>query len=453
MAGLRKPVRGAFAVASGAAVAAALAWTAATSAAPAKKATLASENAQGTGSGNGSSQNPSLSANGRFVAFQSTATDLTSPSSVADSQNVFVRDVKSKKTILVTRGASGTGGDGESFAASISGNGKFVAYESAATDLLAGPDTNGHDDVFVTEVKTGNTVLVSMNAGGTGGGNDDSSAACVDKDGGVIAFGSRATDLVAQSAGGATDDVFVRDMKLGTTTLVSANQAGDSGGDGDSLFPHISEDGRFVAFTSYADDLEPIGGGSGSRVFLRDVQAGTTALVSVNQAGTASGNEGSGEGGVSQGGRFVVFDSYASDLVTLKASSVSIDVFVRDMSTGTTRLVSVNQEGTGGGNGDSFEPSISADGRYVLFASHATDLVADGGLGRSQVYVRDLKKGKTTLVSFNADRTGPSDGQAYMIGYPCFTPNGKTAAFESTANDLVTGDANRSNDVFVRKVR
>jgi Tol biopolymer transport system component len=439
-------------VAFGAAATAALAWTAATSAAPAAKTTLASENAAGTGPGNGSSQNPSISANGRFVAFQSDATDLTSPASTPG--NVFVRDVTAKKTRLVTRGASGAGANGDSFAPSISGNGRFVAYESAATDLLATDDTNGNDDVFVTDLKTGTTVLVSVAAGGGGvGGNDDSSAACVNANGRFIAFGSRATDLVPQSAGGSLDDVFVRDMKLGTTTLVSANTSGNSGGNGDSLFPHISSDGRFVAFSSYGDDLATIGGGNGTRVYLRDVKAGKTALVSVNQSGTASGDMGSGEPAVTPGGRFVVFDSYASDLVALKTTSSTIDVFVRDMKKGTTRLVSMNEAGTGGGDGDSFSPSISSDGRYVLFCSQATDLMQGAFTGRTQVYLRDMKKGKTTLVSVNSDLVLPSAGTAYMLGFPCFTPNGKFATFESGASDLVPGDANLANDVFVRKAR
>jgi Tol biopolymer transport system component len=451
MTGSRREFRVSSGAALGTAAAAvALAWTAALSAGPATKTTLASMNAAGTGPGNGSSQSPTISANARFVAFQSGATDLASPATT--SGNVFVRDVKAKKTRLVTRGASGTGGNGDSFSASISGNGRWVAFESAATDLTALKTSSATDDVLVTDLKKGTTTLVSMKSGGGGGGNDDSSYPSVNGDGRFIAFGSRATDLVAQAAGGSVDDVFVRDMKLGTTILVSVKPDGAGGGNDDSLFPRISPDGRFIAFESFADNLESTGG-AGARVLLRDIVSGTTELVSVNQAGTGNGNRNSAEPCVALGGRFVVFDSSASDLAPLKTSTAAIDVFLRDMKTGTTRLVSVNAAGTSGGNYDSYTPSVSADGRYVLFASQATDLVANAGPGQAQIYVRDLKKGKTTLVSLNSDGTAPANKTSFLFGTSPFTPNGKFAAFESQANDLVPGDTNLNNDVFVRKVR
>jgi hypothetical protein len=452
MSGSLLPVRAPIAAVVGGAAVVALAWTAVLSAKPAPKTTLVSANAQGTGPDNNESDAASISANGRFVAFHSDATDLISPASTPQT-NVYVRDLKTKKTRIVSRGPSGNGGNGFSDDASISGNGRFVAFASGATDLLPTADANGSFDVLVADLKKGTTALVSVKSGGGGGGNDDSTAPSINASGRFVAFGSRATDLVAQSAGGSLDDVFVRDLKTGTTTLVSVNLAGTAGGNGDSIFPRISQDGRFVGFTSFAADLAPNDGGGSTRVFLRDLKKGTTALVSVNSAGTGNGNAGSGEPAISAGGRFVAFNSSATDLVTLKTSSLTADVFVRDMKTGTTRLVSVNLAGTDGGNGDSLSPAISADGRYVLFSSHATDLVANGGSGRSQIYVRDLKKGTTTLVSVNQDGTGPASGQSYLDADPCFTPNGKFAAFDSGASDLVTGDGNGQFDVFVRRVR
>src|SRR5439155_286011 len=170
-------------------------------------------------------------------------------------------------------------------------------------------------------------------------------------------------------------DIFVRDLKTGTTAMASINSASTGGGNGFSVFPAISGDGRFVAFLSSADDLVASAPLVSFDVFVRDFKTGTTTLVSVNSAGTASGNGLSEIPVISANGRFVAFLSVADDLVP-NDSNHTFDVFVRDLKTGTTTLVSVNSAGAGSGNRPSFSPAISADGRLVAFESLATDLVA-----------------------------------------------------------------------------
>ena len=204
-------------------------------------------------------------------------------------------------TVLVSVNTAGTAG-GSYFDPVISANGRFVTFVSFASDLVTNDtnDTNGMLDVFVRDLKTGSTGLVSVNSAGTGSGNGASDLPAISADGRFVAFRSGASDLVANDTN-RTFDVFVRDLKTGTTTLVSVNSAGTGSGNGSSgsaiargeeiaAPPVISADGRFVAFVSFARDLvDNDTNGNQSDVFVRDLKTGTTTLVSVNSAGTRSG--------------------------------------------------------------------------------------------------------------------------------------------------------------------
>jgi Ca2+-binding RTX toxin-like protein len=175
----------------------------------------------------------------------------------------------------------------------------------------------------------------------------------------------------------------------------------------------------------------------------------TVELVSVNKDGTDSGNgDSSYYYSVSADGRFVAFQSDADDLVATDTNGTR-DVFVRDLQSGVTILVSVNKDGTGSGNGSSNFPNISADGRYVAFTSRADDLVATDTNGTSDVFVRDLQHGTTTLVSFNKD--GTSSGNSGSGG-SVMSADGRIVVFTSIADDLVTTDTNGERDVFAFEV-
>jgi Tol biopolymer transport system component len=429
--------------------------------------TQASVNRAGTDSGNDNSGSPVLSADGRFVAFASSATDLV-PTHILGGRgpNVFVRDLQTGTTTLASVNLAGTdGGNGGSVAPVISADGRFVAFESFASDLVAN-DTNGTDDVFVQDLLMGTTTLVSVNRAGTGSGNNRSGTPLLSATGRFVAFVSEASDLVPNDGNG-TWDVFVRDVQIGTTTLVSVNQGGTdsgnraSGNDTVRRDFKLSPDGRFVVFASLASDLVATDTNGVDDVFIRDLQAGTTVLVSVNGAGTNSGNRLSVLPSVSADGRFVAFQSNASDLVANDTNGTA-DVFVRDLQTGTTTLVSVNRTGTNSGNHLSFlmpSPlfsSISTDGRFVAFMSQSSDLVmtdTNAGFptldGQGDVFVRDLQTGTTTLVSVNREGTDSGNVGSEWLS---LSADGRFVAFQSSASDLVATDTNGTIDVFVRPV-
>ncbi len=377
---------------------------------------LVSVNRFGANSGENSSAHVAINKDGRFVAFESAASDLVANDTNGQA-DVFVRDLQAGTTTLVSVNQSGTNsGNDSSEHAVLSVDGRFVVFDSRATDLasdLATSDGNGQLDVFVRDLHAGTTTLVSVNRFGTNAGNNASFAgttgsfnSVLSVDGRFVAFASDASDLVANDTNG-QQDVFVRDLQTGTTTLASLNRSGTSSGNGRSFNPVISADGRLIAFESSASNLVATDYAMGlSDIFVRDLQTGTTTLVSVNQSGTNSGNGTSDfVPCFSADGRFVAIRQRASDLVAI-ATDGSINVFVRDLQTGTTTLASVNRAGTGGGNGQSVVPLLSADGRFVAFLSVASDLVATDTNGQQDVFMRDLHTGKTTLVSINQAGTG-----------------------------------------------
>jgi Tol biopolymer transport system component len=242
---------------------------------------LVSATPSGT-SGNSYSWGPVISAEGRFVAFTSYATDLVANQTNGDTQ-VFERDLTTGTTTLVSVTPAGNGGNGYSSDPAMSANGRFVSFTSSSSDLVAN-DNNGNDDVFVRDLKSDTTTLVSATPNGASG-NGYSYGAVISANGRYVAFTSYATDLVANTTNG-DSQVFERDLKTGTTTLVSVTPAGN-GGNGYSNGPVMSADGLFVAFTSYASDLVPGDYNGASDVF------GYRLAQSSGDNGDNSGNGGS----------------------------------------------------------------------------------------------------------------------------------------------------------------
>ena len=412
---------------------------------------LVSINRSGTNSGAGSDTiypiYPNISADGRFVVFSSKAYDLVAKDTNG-TQDVFVRDIQHGTTTLVSINKDSTGSaSGSSSGPNISADGRFVVFTSAADDLVD-TDTNGRQDVFVRDLQNGTTTLVSVNKEGTDSGNGSSRSPSISADGRFVAFISAADNLVAED-NQAILDVFVRDLQNGTTTLVSVNKEGTDSGTGDSTYANISADGRFVVFQSYASDLVTTDTNGTWDVFVRDLQSGTTTLVSINKGGTDSGARESYGIEVSADGRFVAFMSDADDLVASDTNG-SKDVFVRDLLRRTTALVSVNINGTDSGTGLSWLFKMSADGRFVGFSSKAHDLVATDTNGTWDAFVRDRKSGTTTLVSVNKEGT---DSGAGVSTNPVISADGRFVAFESGAENLVATDTNGTSDVFVRDLQ
>jgi Tol biopolymer transport system component len=410
-----------------------------------------------------------ISADGRYVAFISSANPAPIPSA---GPQVFVRDLDTGTTKLASVNLAGTHSGNRGIPpfndlVAVSANGRYVAFLSFATDLVAVSDTNEiipgvgfcdgcGADVFVRDMQTGTTMLASIDRLGTSTGNKSSFEPVISPDGRFVAFSSLASDLVPNDTNGA-GDVFVRDLQTLTTTLVSTNQLGTTGGNNTSFGPVMSANARFVVFQSYASDLVATDTNGEPDVFVRDLQTGTTTLVSMNRLGTNGGNGSSGGPSISADGRFVSFTSGASDLV-FNDTNAAGDVFVRDLQAKTTTLVSANRLGTNGGNNSSggvvTSAHISANGRFVAFPSFASDLVATDTNGVADLFVRDLQTGTTTLVTVNRSGTdSASPGSQPTPLFPAISADGRYIAFVSFSADLVAGDFfNDSSDGFVRDV-
>ncbi|MGD9570344.1 MAG: hypothetical protein AB7V62_00485 [Thermoleophilia bacterium] len=387
-----------------------------------------------------SSEAPSISADGRHVAFESDASNLSAEDDDPDG-DIFVRDLVAGTTTWVSRLDGSAGGEPlfSSFRASISGDGRFVAFDSAAANLSA-EDTDVTQDVFVRDLIAGTTVLVSRATGPAGAGADGNSAeASISADGTRVAFRSDADNLSGDDAPGTTD-VFVRDLAAGTTTLVSrATGAAGAGGDDDSVEAAISRSGRYVAFSSVADNLsaEDDDALDLSQVHLRDLDAATTVLVSrADGAGGAAGLGDSGSGRVSDDGR-VAFASEAPNLSAEDGDAVG-DVFARDTGAGTTELVS-RGPGPAGAPADasSSAPAVSADGRHVAFSSDAGNLLAGTTPGVRNVYRRDVLGDPPAGGGAGAPGAPAAAPVCKVVPPPSAPPATGTASFTLSASQLL----------------
>ncbi len=391
--------------------------------------------------GDGGSILPSISANGRFVAFIATADNLV-PGDHNAQWDVFVRDRKTGSTRLISRGRGGVQGNGDTLtqtSPAISAGGRFVAFASYASNLVAG-DTNGSADIFVRDRATGTTERVSLRSGG-GQAHGDSDYPAISADGRFVVFESLAADLVPGDTNG-TYDVFIRDRKLGTTRRLSTGP-GDIQGDDYSRGPAISANGRFVSFYSRATNLVPGETNQTQNVFIRDRQTGTTEYVSVGPGGIQGGPFNSTLSAISADGRYVAFDSDAANLVPGDTNG-RYDVFIRDRKAATTHRLS-RASGGAQGNAQSFAPTISADGRFVAFASEATNLVPGDNNGAPDVFIRDRRTDTTRRLSIGP---GGIQGNEYSFN-PAISADGRFVAFWSTASNLVSNDTNGVADVFV----
>jgi len=280
--------------------------------------------------GNRDSYSPSISADGRFVAFYSEASKLV-PGDTDENGDIFVRDRLTNTTTPVSVNSAGNQTSSESNFPSISADGRFVAFESFASDFVPGDinyDTEtAVRDIFVRDTLTNTTTRVSVDSAGNQAYRSSDSAS-ISADGRFVAFSSLATNLVPGDTND-TSDIFVRDTLTNTTTRVSVNSAGNQGNNG-SGSPSISADGRFVAFSSLASNFVPGDTNNHSDIFVRDTLTNTTTRVSLNSEGN-QGNSYSIFPSISADGRFVAFSSYASNFVPGDTNNTG-DIFVVDTS-------------------------------------------------------------------------------------------------------------------------
>lgn len=396
-----------------------------------------SESTQGV-EGDASSLRAVVSADGRFVAFQSLAGNLV-PGDTNGVMDCFVHDLGSGVTERISVGSSGAQGSRRSQDVSISADGRYVAFSSAAIELVPG-DTNGFIDVFVRDRATRTTVRASIGVHGLQG-NGPSEHPSISADGRWVAFQSWSDNLVFGDTS-QNPECFVRDLRDGVTVRVSVASGGVQAW-GSSTDPVISADGRFVAFDSTSPVLVPGDTNGVGDVFVHDLATRITERISVGANGEQATNY-SWRPRISADGRVVAFHSSASNLVPGDAN-LSVDCFVHDRSRRTTERVSISTAGIES-NGASSEASLSADGRLVAFDSRADNLVPGDSNGRVDCFVRDRLAGTTERVSIGTGGT-QGNGDAWN---PSLSADGRSVAFESEASDLVSGDGNASWDAFVR---
>ena len=387
--------------------------------------------------GNAQSSGPGANQDGNVIAFFSDASNLVSADTNA-VRDVFVRDRAGKKTERVSVSSTAAQANGPSqgngSSPGISADGQVVAFYSDATNLV-GNDTNGQPDVFVRNRATGTTQLVSQSGGAQGNGASVNPS--ISADGRFVAFQSQASNLIPNDTNNVAD-IFVTDLQSGTTERVCNSVQPN----GFSLTPSISGDGRFVAFASAATNLVPDDKNGKLDVFVCDRSTGIVSRASIGASG-----EGNGDSilpAISADGTVVAFKSLANNITPNDTNGV-VDVFARDLVAGRTERISVDLNGA---NADdfSFPPSISADGRFVAFGSSATNLVAGDTNLTSDVFVRDRKNGVTVLVDVN------SNGQQANGGTPDIPPaisgDGQQIGFASFATNLSNADKNEVADIF-----
>ena len=332
--------------------------------------------------GDGDSYDPSISSDGRYVAFESLATNLVNKDTNG-VYDIFVHDRETGETRRVSVRTNGVQGDDSSYDPSISSDGRYVAFESLASNLV-NKDTNSAYDIFVHDRETGETRRVSVRTNGKQG-DGGSCNPSISSDGRYVAFYSIATNLVNKDTNGVYD-IFLHDRETGKTRRVSIRTNGVQG-DSDSYYPSISSDGRYVAFESIATNLVNGDTNGVSDIFVHDRETGKTRRVSVRTNGKQGDNH-SHDPSISSDGRYVAFRSWATNLVN-NDTNVKCDIFVHDRETGETRRVSVRTNGKQG-DGSSYDSSISSDGHYVAFYSFAPNLVNGDTNGVRDIFVAEI---------------------------------------------------------------
>lgn len=388
--------------------------------------------------GDNPSTAPSISTDGRYIAFASTATNLVSGDTNNDS-DIFLRDRLNHATVRISvDSADAQATLGNSTAPDLSSNGRYIAFTSAATNLVPN-DTNTFADIFLRDQVGGSTHRVSVDSSGLQA-NDASDHPSVSDDGVYVAFESLASNLVTGD-GNTESDVFIHNTQDGSTILASVDSNGTQGNFG-SFAPRLSSDGNLVVFESDADNLVTGDSNTFRDIFVHNRTTGATERVSVSSSG-GQANGVSRSAAITPDGRYVVFVSSATNLAAGDSDTFT-DIYRHDRQTGETLLVSVSSSGVKG-NGNSDSPSISADGRFVSFESAATNLVSGDSNGFNDVFVRDMIGGTTSRQSVDASGNQAILGNSSL---PVISDDGNYVTFASDATNLVTNDQNSRMDVF-----
>jgi flagellin-like hook-associated protein FlgL len=396
------------------------------------------------GQTDGHSFDPSVSDDGRFIAYGSAATNIIS-GDVNARNDVFVLDRVTGVTELISQSTAGVKGNQNAFNPKLSADGRFVVFNSISDNLVAG-DLNGCHDIFIRDRVLGTTTKITA-------GDNNSIYANISADGGTIVFESGATNLVVGDTNGSSD-IFRYDVATGNTKRISVSDTGVEG-IGSSTKTSVSEDGRFITYISLAGTLVAGDTNLSTDVFIYDSSLQTTTLVGKSTAGIL-GNAGSridGSSGVlnpiSRDGRYITFNSSSTNLVTGDSNTVD-DVFLRDTLLGTTIRISTHTDGTEG-NGASNSASISPDGKYILYLSSASNLVSGDTNAGEDYFLYNRENGTTSRISVNSAGAQSDDNQlpTFNTWGGVFSADGRSIIFQSDATNLVSGDTNGFADIFL----
>jgi Tol biopolymer transport system component len=395
--------------------------------------------------GDGTSRDPALSLTGRILAFESNASDLVAGDVNGRITDVFTLDRTTRQPKLVS--VSPGGGNGPSVDPVLSADGRIVVFSSSASNLVAN-DRNGVADIFM-RVDDRPIERVSVSTSGAEG-NLPSTQPDVSADGRYVVFTSTSSTLVEGDTN-RNSDVFIRDVVSRTTRRISIARGGGNA-NRRSTTPAISGDGDVVSFESQATNLVRRDTNRVADVFVRDLSTRRTERVSVSTSGRQQDKSVPRPfhptSDVNENGRYVAFDSDSGRLVSGDRNRRT-DVFVRDRVRDRTTLVSENNEGFQGNN-DSFAPVMTPNGRFVAFQSLATNLSPGGGT-HENLFIRDLRLQATSIVNVSA--TGGARGDEPgrpILQRVAMTNEAQTVAFSSTATNLVPDDTNGAQDVFLR---
>jgi uncharacterized repeat protein (TIGR01451 family) len=398
---------------------------------------LASTSDTGT-KGNGSSERPSLSAEGTRVAFSSSATNLD-PADTDSTQDVYVKDLTTGDVVLASTSDTGTKGNNFSSGPSLSADGTKVAFPSQATNLDP-TDTDTLFDVYMKDLTTGNIVLASTSDAGTKGDNSTFGPS-VSADGTKVALYSFATNLDPADTD-STQDVYVKDLTTGDISLASTSDTGTKG-NGSSFEPSLSADGTGVAFHSFATNLDPADTNSGYDVYVKDLTTGDISLASTSDTGT-KGNDISAWPSLSADGTTVAFHSFATNLDPADTDDIG-DTYMKDLATGDIGLASTSDTGTKG-DGYSESASLSADGTKVAFHSAATNYDPADSDGFLDIYVKDL----TPPPSADLSLTKSDSPDPVAVGSDLHYDLTATNAGPSDATEVALTDELPSTVVFAK---
>lgn len=390
---------------------------------------------------NGYNMVSSISSNGRYIAFYSDASNLVSDDT-NNKGDIFRKDLQTGEVIRVSTDSSGNEANSGSWYSSISSNGRYVVFDSGASNLVS-DDTNGQWDIFRKDLQTGTTVRVSTDSIGNQANSGSDWASSISSDGRYVAFSSAANNLVAGDTN-SKKDIFRKDLQTGEIEIVSTDQS-DSQADAASWDPSMSADGRYIAFHSGAANLVSGDTNGTGDIFRKDMETKEIVRATTDSLGNQAYGY-SDSPSISSDGRYIVFFSVASNLVSGDTNAKK-DIFRKDLETSQTVRVNVDSVGNQA-NDESNYSSISSDGRYVVFDTKASNLIPNDSNNDWDVYRKDMQTDEITRINVNSLGYQSDFSSKYTEKAPTISSDGRFIVFDSIASDMVSGDSNIKYDIF-----